>query len=92
MAGPSKVSQRPKVFYGWYVIGVSMGGAFLAGSLSQLFMSVMLQPISAEMGWRRTQITGAVTMGTLLSGLLSPFVGKLAFRYSRQRDRALGPR
>ncbi len=75
---------RPRVFYGWYVVAVASLGAFLGAGASQLLMSIMLKPMTEELGWSRTATTGAITIGTIVGGLLSPFVGRLADR--------LGPR
>lgn len=74
-------SQRP-VFYGWYIVAVATSGAFLAGGLtSQVFFSVMLKPLTEDLGWSRTEISGAITMGTLSGGLLSPIAGALVDRH-----------
>lgn len=58
-----------------------MLGSFVAVGFSQLFMSVMLKPLTAEFGWSRTAATGAITAGTILSGLLSFPFGKLVDRH-----------
>jgi MFS family permease len=70
------------VYYGWYIITVAMVGAFLCGGMtSQVFFSVMLKPITNDLGWTRTEVTGAVALGTLSGGLLAPFAGVLVDRY-----------
>jgi MFS family permease len=79
-----------KIFYGWYVLTVGMVGAFLAAGTSQLFMSIMLKPLTAEFGWSRTAATGAITTGTIMSGLLSFPFGKLADRYGPRLLTSLG--
>jgi len=71
----------PRIFYGWYIIAIGMAGAFLAAGTSQLFMSIMLKPLTAEFGWSRTAATGAITTGSIAAGLLSLLFGKLADRY-----------
>jgi MFS family permease len=77
------VAGRAKgLFYGWYILAVAMLGAFLCGGLtSQVFFSVMLKPITADLGWSRTEVTGAITLGTLSAGLMAPLAGTLADRY-----------
>lgn len=81
---------RPKIFYGWYIIGVAMLGAFLGSGSSQFFMSIMLKPLSEELGGSRTAITGAITAGTLLGGFLSPLIGRLVDRYGARPLTTLG--
>ena len=59
-----------------------MGGAFLCGGLtSQVFFSVVLKPITEDLGWSRTEVTGAITLGTLAGGLLGPLAGTLVDRF-----------
>lgn len=84
------LSRPPRIFYGWYILGVAMLGAFLAAGTSQLFMSIMLKPLSDELGWSRTATTVAITIATVLGGLLSPFLGRLADRYGPRLLSTLG--
>ena len=73
---------RSRVYYGWYVVGVALVGSFLAGGLtSQVFFSVMLKPLTEDLGWTRTEVSGAITLGTLAGGFLSPISGTLVDRY-----------
>jgi MFS family permease len=84
------LSPPSRIFYGWYILGVAMLGAFLAAGTSQLFMSIMLKPLAEELGWNRTATTVAITIGTVLGGLLSPFLGRLADRYGPRLLSTLG--
>ena len=79
-AGLALPKKRPRIFYGWYVIAVSVLGAFMAAGAGQFLLGVMLKPISNEFGWSRTAISGAATAATLVSGLLAPFAGRLVDR------------
>src|SRR3954470_24633105 len=84
-------ARRPtKVFYGWYVLGITMLSAFLAAGTSQLFMSIMLKPMTDDFGWSRSATTGAITVGTILGGLVSPVFGRLADRYGPRVLMTLG--
>src|SRR5688572_8076213 len=75
------VAAPPRIFRGWYVVGISVAGAFLSAGMAQVFMGVMLKPITADLGWSRTEVAGALTAGTLCGGFLSPFFGRLADRF-----------
>jgi MFS family permease len=81
---------RHKVFYGWYILAIGMAGAFIGAGTSQLFMSIMLIPLTQEFEWSRTALTGAITAGTIISGILSLPVGKLADRYGPRFLTSLG--
>lgn len=61
-----------------------MGGSFLAASSNQLFMGVMLKPISEDMGWSRTVTAGAFTAGTIVAGIGSSFLGPLVDRFGQR--------
>lgn len=86
----SQADQRPKIFYGWYVLGIGMMGAVMAASTSQLFMSIMLKPVTETFGWSRTAATGAITAGTLMAGIVSFLFGRLADRYGPRLLTPLG--
>lgn len=75
------MSRRPRIFYGWYILGVVMVGALLSSGSSQIFFSIMLKPMSDEFGWGRTALTGIAVLGTVGSALLTPVLGRLADRY-----------
>lgn len=81
-------SARPPIntpcFYGWVILAVSMVGCFMAASSNQLFMGVMLKPISEDMGWSRTVTSGAFTAGTIVSGVGSAFVGPLVDKFGQR--------
>src|SRR5688572_15107312 len=73
--------RRPKVFYGWYIVLAS----FLASlSYSQQLASVLgifIRPMSAELGWSRTAITGAQSATRFIEGMVAPITGRYIDRY-----------
>jgi MFS transporter, OFA family, oxalate/formate antiporter len=90
MVTSERTRQAPRIFYGWYILGVGMLAAFLAAGSSQLFMSIMLKPMTDEFGWSRSATTGAITLGTILAGLVAPVFGRLADRYGPRALMTLG--
>ena len=90
MAASPESPRRARVFYGWYVLGVAMLGAFLAAGTSQLFMSILLKPLAEDFGQSRSAIAAVVTIGSTCAGLLSPVVGRLADRYGPRPLSTLG--
>ena len=75
----------PPIFYGWYLVGVSLiSGAFQTG-VGIWGVSVFVSPMEDELGWSRTSFMLALTIRTALTGLLSPAVGPW-------RDTKNGPR
>jgi len=73
--------KRPRIFYGWYIIGLSGVSAVFAGTTSQAFFGVFLKPIEDDTGWTRASIAGAVTIATFVGGGIAIFIGYLADRY-----------
>ena len=73
--------KRPRIFYGWYIIGLSGVSGIFAGTTSQAFFGVFLKPIEDDTGWSRTSIAGAVTIATFVGGGIAFFIGRLADRY-----------
>lgn len=73
--------KRPRIFYGWYIIGLSGASAIFAGTTSQAFFGVFLKPIEDDTGWTRASIAGAVTIATFVGGGVAFFIGRLADRY-----------
>ncbi len=72
---------RTPFYYGWLVLGMSFLAAFGASSVSQVVLGGIQVFITDDTGWSKSSITFAVTLGTWFSGLLAPFVGRLADLY-----------
>ena len=69
------------IFYGWWVtIGCSLIVFGVAGG--QFSFGVFLTPMTADFGWSRGTLSAAFGVSYLISGLLRPFAGYLADRYS----------
>ena len=85
-----KQIERTKIFYGWYIVAIGMVGGFIGAGVSQMFMSIMLKPLTEEFGWSRTAATGAITAGSIMAGLFSVPFGKLADRYGPRLLMSLG--
>ena len=71
-------------FYGWIIVAISMVAGFFSAGVSNITMAVVLKPISDDLDWSRALTAAAVTMGSILGGILSPVFGPIADR--------LGPR
>src|SRR3979409_163648 len=66
--------------YGWVVVGA---GALMTcvGFGTMLSLAVFLQPISADMGWSRSGVSGRATSDFLAMGFAAFFWGALSDRF-----------
>jgi len=68
-------------YYGWLILAISFMAAFAASGVTQVVLGGIQVFITAETGWKKSTLSIAVTAGTWTSGLLAPFIGRLADRY-----------
>ena len=79
-------SRSAGVFYGWWIVAVSMVGIstcpqpFILGSLG-LFM----KPFAEEFGWSRSEISACITVLTVTSAISFPLIGRLIDKYGAKK-------
>jgi sugar phosphate permease len=72
---------RPRIFYGWWMVGAAVGLQFLqAGLVSQAF-GAYLAVLSDEQGWSKTALSGAAALQQMEVALLGPVLGWLIDRF-----------
>ncbi len=86
----SEVKCRPRIFYGWRVLSVTIVIGLFATLMSQLFSGVMLPHIEEDTGWSRSSVTFAVTLGSVSAGLTAPFFGRFTDRFGPRFITPLG--
>jgi len=69
---------QPRIFYGWFIVAVSFLCWFAADAFGCYTFGICLGPISKEMGWTTMTLTGALTLRTVVGGLVGPVIGPLA--------------
>ena len=68
---------RLPFFYGWVVVGVATFAMFAATLTGGAGFSVFIAPMSRDLGWSRSVLVGALSIGTIVGALVAPFVGRL---------------
>jgi sugar phosphate permease len=69
------------MFYGWYIVAaITFIGAIIGGTTT-MGTTAMVNPIAATMGWSYAQISLAMTLRGIESGVMNPFVGVMADRW-----------
>ena len=79
-----------RVFYGWIIVAASGGIEFANAASAIAILTIFVNPMTAEFGWSRTQISGATSLGAVLGASLAPFTGWLVDRIGSRALLTLG--
>jgi MFS family permease len=74
-----KLLVRLPFFYGWVVVAVTFV-TMAIGVNARTAFSLLFPPILAEFGWERGVTAGAFSFGFVVSGVMSPLIGRLMDR------------
>jgi len=79
----SLINWRPRTpfYYGWLVLAISSAATFAASGLTQVVLGGVQVYITDESGWDDGSLAFAATLGTWLSGMIAPIIGRLADRF-----------
>ena len=69
---PGFLASRLPFFYGWVVMGVVCCVSFARQGPAVATLSIFVNPMTSELGWSRTEISAAVSLGGLLAAVVSP--------------------
>ena len=77
---PPAARKRPRIFYGWYIVGASnLSNAITSAVYFQGFSAFVL-PIETTFGWSRSVISAAASLRQAEAGFAGPAVGFLVDR------------
>lgn len=68
-------------YYGWAILAASFFSTFAATSVAQVVLGGVQVFILEDTGWKETDFSFTIAIGTWLSGFISPLVGKVADKY-----------
>src|SRR4051812_39737447 len=80
---------RLPFFYGWIIVGVTFV-TMAIGVNARTAFSLLFPPIIGEFGWERGVTAGAFSFGFLVSGALSPMIGRMMDRHGPRAVMELG--
>lgn len=78
-------AERTGVFYGWWIAVLAMLTLFVSNGLTLTGITVFDKAILSEFGWDRGALKLRDLITLSLSGLMAPFVGRLADQYSAKK-------
>lgn len=81
--------QRPRFFYGWYLVGLMVVSMMLVYGIRNAF-SVFFDPILDEFQWYRGTTAIMLSLNILVYGLAAPVAGSLVDRWKPRRVVFLG--
>jgi len=71
----ASLARRLPFYYGWVILGVVCCASIARVGPAVATLSVFVGPMTAEFGWSRTEISGAVSLGGILAAITSPMLG-----------------
>jgi len=72
---------RMPFFYGWTILFAAGSSMVVRNAAASLTLAVFIFPMSEDLGWSRTLIAGAASLGGLVATVASPVVGWALDRY-----------
>jgi sugar phosphate permease len=78
---PHRLSARLPFYYGWVVLAAVCCAGFVRQGPAVSTLSIFVTPMTAEFGWSRTEISGAVSIGGLLAAFTAPLLGSALDRH-----------
>ena len=84
------LKRQPRIFYGWWLVGIAIISSFSAMSLGQAIPGVFMEPITDELGWPIAQFYAGISCGTIAGGIMAVIVGPLVDRHGPRRLMILG--
>ena len=80
---------RLPFFYGWVIVAVTFV-TMAIGVTARTSFSLLFPPIVEEFGWERGATAGAFSFGFLISGVLSPLIGRMMDRFGPRAVMEIG--
>lgn len=66
----------------WWIVVASVFGLFVGnGAIMQFTFGTLAPPVSREFGWSRGAASTAIVVGLWMTGIATPFVGRLVDRF-----------
>lgn len=71
----TRAAQRPKLFYGWRMVGAASVIQFLHGGLLTQAFGAYVAVLSQQLGWSKTALSAGAAMQSLEGAVIGPVLG-----------------
>jgi sugar phosphate permease len=76
----SPLIARLPFFYGWIVLACVCCASLARQGPAVATLSIFVEPMTGDLGWSRTALSGAVSLGGVMAAVLSPLIGPMLDR------------
>ncbi|QHW31117.1 MFS transporter [Paenibacillus rhizovicinus] len=80
----SSAQSPSKLYYGWIVVLVAFVTLLVSAGIRSM-PSIFMVPFETEFGWERSGISGVISVGIFLYGLVGPFSAALLAKFGIRR-------
>lgn len=71
---------RLPFYYGWAIVATVFIAQFMASGMGGVTIGLFFKPISDDLGWSLTMMTGAVTAASIANMMIAPVIGPMLDR------------
>ena len=89
-AEKARLFQRPRLFYGWYIVGVALLAQCLSAGTQAFASGLFLTPMTQELGWSRESFSAVQTVSTFVMGGIGLLIGGMVDRRGPRRLMLIG--
>ena len=75
------ISQKTPFYYGWIILGAAGSTQIARNAAAALMLAIFMYPMAQDLGWNRSTIAAAASIGGIASSVVSPLVGWLIDKY-----------
>ena len=75
------ISQKTPFYYGWIILGAAGSTQIARNAAAALMLAIFMYPMAQDLGWNRSTIAAAASIGGIASSFVSPLVGWLLDKY-----------
>jgi MFS transporter, OFA family, oxalate/formate antiporter len=84
------IIKRQKIFFGWWIVGLGVLAQFIGIGVSSYSTSIFFQAMFTDLNWSRGDLALAISAGSILAAIASPFAGAIVDKHGAGRIMVIG--